>query len=104
MSTINLRVNTDVMKDQSNLVRNDVKNTERHWNSIGKLIKESRNYWEGEASDAHYKLYKDMKVDVDKVIKRLNENPVKLQMEAGVYDEAEKEATAESQPLQTDIF
>lgn len=102
--SINLRVDTNVMKDQSNLVRNDVKNIERHWKSIGKLINGTKNYWAGEASDAHFKLYKEIEADVDKIIQRLNENPVKLQMEAGVYEAAEQAATAEGNALPNDIF
>lgn len=102
--SINLRVDTNVMKDQSNLVRNDVKAIERHWKSIGKLINGTRNYWEGEASDAHIKIYRDIEADVDKIIQRLNENPVKLQMMAGVYDPAEQSIAAEANNLPNDIF
>ena len=104
MSSINLRVDTNVMKDQSNLVRRDIRNIERHWKNIKKLIKGTRNYWEGEASDAHIKVLRDMEADVEKVLKRLNENPVKLQMEAGVYEAAEQAAVAEGNSLPNDIF
>ena len=102
--TVYVRVDTNVMKDQSNLVRNDIKNIERHWKSIGKLINGTRSYWEGEASDAHIKIYRDVEPDVNKVIQRLSENPVKLQMEAGVYEAAEQAATADGNALPNDIF
>ena len=102
--SIVLKVDTNIMKDQSNLVRNDVKNIERHWKSISKLINGTRNYWEGEASDAHIKLFRDMEADVEKVIARLNENPVKLQQEAGVYEAAEQAAAAEGNSLPNELF
>lgn len=101
---INLRVDTNVMKDQSNLVRNDVKNIERHWKSICQLVKNTRSYWEGEASDAHIKIFREAEPDVEKVLKRLNDNPVKLQMEAGVYEAAEQEVAAIGNSLPDDIF
>ncbi len=101
---INLRVDTNVMKDQSNLVRNDVKNIERHWKGICRLIQNTRSYWEGEASDTHFKIFHDIEPDVEKVLKRLNENPVKLQMEAGVYEAAENEVTAVGNSLPDEIF
>ena len=104
MSTINLRVNTDVMKDQSNLVRNDVDNIKRHWTSIEKIIKGSRNYWEGEASDAHIKVYRDIEADVNKVISRLADNAVKLQQDAGVYEAAEATIQGETSQLKSNIF
>jgi WXG100 family type VII secretion target len=102
--SINIRVDTNVLKDQSNLVLNDVKNIERHWQSICKLVESTRNYWEGEASDAHVKVFREIQPDVEKVIKRLNDNPVKLQMEAGVYEATEQEVTAVGNNLPNDIF
>ena len=102
--SINLRVDTNVLKDQSNLVLNDVKNIERHWKSICKLVESTRNYWEGEASDAHVKIFRDIEPDVEKVLKRLNDNPVKLQMEAGVYEATEKEVASVGNSLPDDIF
>ena len=102
--SINLRVDTNVMKDQSNLVRNDVKNIERHWKSIIQLVERTKSYWEGEASDTHIKIFRDIEPDVETVLKRLNENPVKLQMEAGVYEAAEQEVASVGNSLPDDIF
>ena len=102
--SIYLRVDTNVMKDQSNLVRNDINNIKRHWEKISSLINGTRGYWEGEASDAHIRIYRDIEDDVNKIIQRLEENPVKLQIEAGVYEAAETAATAEGSSLPTDIF
>lgn len=101
---VNLRVDTNVMKDQSNLVRDDVKSIERHWRNICKLIKNTRSYWEGEASDAHIKIFREIEPEVEKVLKNLNENPVKLQTAAGVYDATEQELTSVGNSLPDDIF
>jgi uncharacterized protein YukE len=78
MSSVYIKVNTDLMIRQSNQVREDVSKIDRNWKGIGDLIKRSKSYWEGEASDAHIKAYKEIEDAVNKVIKSLAENAVKL--------------------------
>lgn len=102
--SINIKVSTDALRDQSNLVREDVRNIDRNWKNIGKLITSSRSYWEGEASDAHVKVYREIEADVEKVIKRLGDNAVKLQQDAGIYEEVENAVKGETGQLKSDIF
>lgn len=104
MADIILKVDTGVMKDQANQVMTDVRNIEKHWNSIGKLINNSRNYWEGEASDAHIKIFREVEGDIDKIIQTLKQEHIKLQQMAGIYEDADTKAEQQSQPLQTEIF
>lgn len=99
-----IRVTPAELKNQSNLVMADLKSIEKHWKSIETLVNGTKNYWEGDASNTHIRNYKDIKDDVDKVIKRLKENPVKLQTMAGVYDEAEESAKATANELPTNVF
>lgn len=101
---VTLRVDTNVMKDQANLVSDDVKKIDSHWKSICKLIQGTRNYWEGEASDTHFKIFHEVEPEVTKVIKRLNDNHIKLQIEAGVYEDTEGKAAAEGNSLPDAIF
>jgi WXG100 family type VII secretion target len=101
---IMLRVTTEVLKDQSNQVRSDVQNIQRRWQNIQKLINGTRSYWEGEASDAHIKVYRDVEDDVTKIIQRLAENPVKLQQMAGIYDADEAKAAQTANSLPTEVF
>lgn len=99
-----IKVTPTELKNQSNQVLADIKSIEKHWKNIGTIVKGTKNYWEGEASNTHLKIYKDIEDDVNKVIKRLKENPVKLQTMAGVYDEAETNAVSAASELPTDIF
>jgi uncharacterized protein YukE len=104
MSSVYIKVNTDLMIRQSNQVREDVSKIDRNWKGIGDLIKRSKSYWEGEASDAHIKAYKEIEDDVNKVIKRLAENAVKLQKDAGIYESANAAIEGEIGNLKVDIF
>lgn len=99
-----IRVTPQVLKDQSNLVIEDIKSIKKHWEGIEDLVKGSKSYWEGDASDTHLRLLKDVEDDVNKLIERLGENPVKLQMMAGVYEVAEGDAQAASAELPEDVF
>lgn len=104
MSTVNVRVNTDSMLNQSNLVKEDVEKIDTKWKSIADLIKGSKGYWEGEASDAHIKAFKEIEDDVEMVIKRLGENVITLQKDAGIYVDVTKRIDSTIDKLKTDIF
>ncbi len=101
---ITVKVSTAEMRNQSNQVLDDVRQIERHWERISRIINGTRNYWEGDASNAHIRIYKDVEGDVNAIMARLKQNPVKLQQMAGVYEEAEAGAEAVSNNLPTDLF
>ncbi|MBR0308479.1 MAG: WXG100 family type VII secretion target [Mogibacterium sp.] len=99
-----IKVTPAELKNQSNQVLTDIKAIEKHWKNIESLVKGTKNYWEGDASNTHIRIYRDVKDDVDKILKRLKENPVKLQQMAGVYEETEGMAENTANELPTDLF
>lgn len=99
-----IKVTPAELKNQSDQVLSDIKSIEKHWRNIETIIKGTKHYWEGEASNTHLRIYKDIEDDVNKVIDRLKENPVKLQTMAGVYEETESSAVSASSELPTDVF
>lgn len=52
------------------------------------------SYWIGEAGEAHRKLYQDQVQKIEEIIARYNEHVRDLNEMAGVYTEAEQQATA----------
>lgn len=101
---MNIRVTPQALREQSGLVASDIKEIEKHWKRISDLVAGSKNYWEGEASGTHIGIYNDISDEVSGLIKRLGQNPVKLQMMAGVYDGAEGEAMSAAAELPADVF
>lgn len=101
---MNIRVTPEALKNQSGLVAADIKEIEKHWEAISDLVAGTRNYWEGEAAGEHTGIYNDLKDEISGLIKRLGQNPVKLQMMAGVYDAAETKAEATAAELPADVF
>lgn len=101
---MNIKVTPDELKNQANLVSEDIKNINKHWRVIVDKIERSKSYWEGDASISHIRIYKDISEDMGKVIKKLENNPQKLLRMAGIYEETEQEIVAESEKLPTDLF
>lgn len=99
-----IKVTPAELKNQANQVSSDIKSIEKHWNSISDLVNGTRTYWEGDASDTHIRIYKDVEEDVNKIIARMKENPVKLLAMAGIYDDAEQSAESTASELPTDVF
>ena len=66
-----IKVTPAELKNQSNQVLTDIKAIEKHWKNIESLVKGTKNYWEGDASNTHIRIYRDVKDDVDKILKRL---------------------------------
>lgn len=101
---MNIRVTPQELRDQSVQVEEDIKAIEKHWKAITDLVNGTKNYWEGEASITHIGIYQDVEEEVNAIIRRLAENPVKLQTMAGVYETTERTAEAAAAELPSDVF
>lgn len=101
---MNIKVTPQELLNQSNLVLEDIREIEKHWKGITDLVNGTKNYWEGEASSTHIGIYQDVEEEVNAIIKRLGDNPVKLQIMAGVYEGAERTAEAAAATLPSDVF
>lgn len=99
-----IRVTPQELRNQSNQVLADIREIEKHWQGISDLVNGTKTYWEGDAGTTHMGIYKDAEEEVNKIIKRLKDNPVKLQTMAGVYDSAEAAAEASAAELPADVF
>lgn len=99
-----IKVTTSELENQSKQVEADIKSIEKHWKQIEDIINGTRYYWEGEASDTHFRIYKDVEGDVSRILARMRENPEKLLTMAGIYKETEMNAESQAAKLPTDIF
>lgn len=104
MADFHLKVSTDVLKRKAGEIRGQAQTIEKNWRQMCAIIERSSGYWEGEAGDYHRKMLTDNEDDVQKIIRRLNEHPVDLLKMAGVYEEAEKEATLLANMLLDDVI
>lgn len=104
MAGFRLKVTPDVLKTQSQTIQNEIRNIEKQWSNIETLIKRSKGYWEGDASQQHIKYYEEVKDSVLEAIKRLKEHPNDLLKMAGIYDSAEKKSAGLTNYLPDEVI
>lgn len=99
-----IKVTPDKLLSGANDITNEINRLESSWKKIGSIITNSKNYWEGDASNMHQKYYKEVQEQVDQILKRLKEHPADLLQMAGLYQEAEKSASAVANSLPMDVI
>lgn len=96
--------NAEIIKAQSGLMLDDIREIEMHCKEISRLIDLSRGYWEGDAADAHIRIYKDAESDIEEGSSNIKEGLMNLRKEAGI-NETESGIEADSaKELPADIF
>ncbi|MDE6957732.1 MAG: WXG100 family type VII secretion target [Lachnospiraceae bacterium] len=103
-TTITLKVAPETLKSKANEITEQIKRLSSNWEKMEQTIKNSKNYWEGEASDLHQKYCKEVEPGVNTILKRLREHPTDLLNMANLYDEAEQKADEIANALPTDII
>lgn len=104
MAAIHLKVDTNQMKAKANQVSNEVKQIETQWRNLQNVVKASKGYWQGDASNEHQKYLKEVSDDVEKIIRRMKEHPVDLMKMAGIYVAAENDAKSLSGKLPDNVI
>lgn len=104
MAGFQLKVKTEVLQAQAANVSSEISKIEKEWKNIETLIKRSKGYWEGEASNQHIQYYQEVKDPVNKVISRLKEHPTDLLKMAGIYSTAEQEAAGLTNALPDEVI
>lgn len=104
MAGIQLKVSPDVLKVKAQQISGQVQKLQDHWQRIYDLVKNSKSYWEGEASDYHRRYLKENDDDAKKLLKRLAEHPEDLEKMAGVYEKAEEQAMQVASSLPDDVI
>ena len=94
-----LTVTPEALKAQSGAVENERKKMQAYFDDLRSLIEGSAGYWIGDAGEAHRQMYLSRIGKVEEMLARYREHVVDLQVMAGVYTEAEAQATAKADSL-----
>lgn len=103
-TTFTLKVTPEELKNKAKEITDQIGRVKSNWDRMESVIKNTKNYWEGEASDLHQNYYKEAEPDVQTILKRLREHPTDLLNMANLYDEAEQKANEIANALPTDII
>lgn len=101
---IRLKVSTDVMVNKAGEISEQIAAIDRNWNKMKNLVKNTKIYWQGEASDVHQKNFKQLEEAGDKVLKRLKEHPNDLLKMADVYTETERAIQSKASSLPQNVI
>ncbi len=99
-----LRVTPETLERKAGEISTEIEAVKTAFDKIDEEVRGSKQYWEGDASDAHIKYYNSIKDELYKTVSRLKENPKKLLTMAGIYKEGENENKATAQILSADII
>ena len=99
-----LKVKLEVLKKRATEIKTSISSLEKELAEIGTVVKGTKKYWEGDASNTHQKHYKTFEEDIPKIIKRLKEHPVDLLKMANLYDKTEDENKQLALKLPADII
>ena len=99
-----LRVTPETLEKKAGDISTEIDTIKTAFDKIDEEVRGSKQYWEGDASDAHIKYYNSIKDDLHKTITKLKDNPKKLLTMAGIYKEGENENAAAAQILSADVI
>lgn len=96
-----LKVHPEQMQAAAAELAGYVQNMNNCFQTMKNTMAGTSNYWTGDASNAHRKLYTEQVAKTEEFIARCNEHIRDLNAMAGVYMEAEQSAQAQVEELPT---
>jgi WXG100 family type VII secretion target len=104
MADFVLKVTPSQLKAKASEITKQINDFENNWNKLSEIVRNSKGYWVGDASNAHQRIFQGCQDDVRMVIKRLKEHPEDLLNMAGIYEESENKASQLAMALPDDVI
>lgn len=101
---VSLKVTPEILTAKSTEVANKVNAMKNHFEDLKGFVDKTKSYWLGEAGDKHRKMYEDLLVDIEEILKRLSEHPVELVEIAQRYADVELKIQQEISALPGDVI
>lgn len=89
MALTNLRVTPELLVKQANIIEDDIICMRNEISQISSIVMETSVYWLGEAGNKQRVDYDDNIQNINNMLERLSQNPIKLLQMAELYSEAE---------------
>lgn len=88
-TNVEIKVQPEVLDAKALEVSSAVRQMEEILETILRTVKDTKNYWVGEAGDLHREAFQEQKNTMETLLKRLGEHPVDLQKIAKTYRDTE---------------
>ncbi len=99
-----LKVTPEVMQSKASVVLKHVREMQIQFQNLENSVNRTKNYWIGEAGDAHRAYYSSRKEEIEEIFARLNEDVTDLQKMAAVYAQTEMETEEMAEALPSDVI
>lgn len=99
-----IKKNAKEIEKQSGLMLEDIRDIERHCREISRLVNMSRGYWEGDAAEAHIRMYEDAMGDMEEATGSILKDIKSLRKEMGICEEESERDVIIGDELPTDVF
>lgn len=99
-----LTVDPDVMVAKANAVQGRIREMQASFSALENTVNKTKNYWIGEAGDAHREFYTKQKSNIDEIFKRLTEDVSDLHQMAAVYSSTEQQVADIAEDLPSDVI
>ena len=104
MENVQIIVRSEVLVQESEEVLSMISRLNSRFNSMKTRIRNTGQYWRGEAGDQHRRAFTEYEYEMEEVLRRFREHAEDLKKIAGVYESGEKESQSQAAALGTDII
>lgn len=104
MEQMRIRVQTEVLEMRANSAEQKIRAVKNRFDQIAKTVSASRNYWEGDAANAHRREYQEYQEEIEGALARFQENVDDLRRIAGIYRESEAQNADLAGDLPADVL
>ncbi len=104
MENIQIIVRSEVLVQEADRILSMVNRLKGRFDSMKTRIRNTEQYWRGEAGDQHRRIFAEYEGEMEEILKRFREHTEDLKKMAGVYEGGEKEAQKQAAALGTDII
>ena len=101
MENVTIRVRPEILIAKAGELKREVSGMEGDFNQIRELV---RNYWLGDAGEAHRHAFELDYEEIEKILRRLNEHPRDLESIALTYMGVEQEVKEVAGSLPGDVI
>lgn len=88
--SVQIKVTPEILVNKAEDVERGISRLKNCFQNMEQRVSATRNYWIGEAGEAHREMYQAQKENIDQILRRLSEHPVDLLQISGNYGDAER--------------
>ncbi len=104
LGSIQLNVTPEVLFQKADTVERQIRSMRHDLSVMADVAAKMGTYWIGDASNAHLRKYRHAEHEIDEIMKRFSDTPIRLKEIAGTYLQIEQVAEEVASALPGDVL